>query len=79
MTAIETKKLLERIIMAYPNFELTTERIQFWREFLEDVPFEAAYKQLNLYIKANRFPPTIADIRGDEERMGDYSPIEVYE
>jgi hypothetical protein len=55
-------KLLEKITAAYPNFELTEERIELWNESLRGFYPEEAAKNLNAHILTNHFPPTVADI-----------------
>ena len=50
---------------AYPTakFLKTDESMKLWYDMLQDLDFELASRALSEYIKANKFPPTIADIR----------------
>lgn len=55
-------KLLALISSAYPNFEVTEERIEIWSEDMKDVPFEPALDKFTTYRRSNKWAPTIADI-----------------
>lgn len=53
---------------AYPMAEINKEQIALWINMLSDVPYDKGLKNMELHIKSNRFPPTIADIvRADPE------------
>jgi hypothetical protein len=54
--------LLEKITAAYPNFELTEDRIQLWNDSLLGFYMDEAEANLDKHILTNVFPPTIADI-----------------
>lgn len=68
MDKIEVQDLLEEIKKEYPNFDVSVENENRLYKYLSDFPFKAALKNVEDHIKTNRFPPTIADIRG---RLGD--------
>nr|WP_275901159.1 hypothetical protein [Paenibacillus periandrae] len=52
----------------YPSFDTSPENVRDHAKYLRDFPFEAALENVEKYILTDRFPPTIADIRG---RLGD--------
>lgn len=62
MTKQETKALLKLIFTAYPNFKIDTEVIKLWTEMLEEADNDMVIKRTKEYIKAEKFPPTIADV-----------------
>lgn len=64
MSKQEVRKLLELIISLYPSFKLSTDTANIWVECLSDIGFERGRSNLINHVKQNRFPPTIADIRG---------------
>jgi hypothetical protein len=64
----EVFDLLIEIKQNYPNFDVSDESIERHYKYLRDFPFEAALKNVEQHIMTERFPPTIADIRG---RLGE--------
>lgn len=67
MTRSETAELLGMIVVAYEKITIIEAKLNLWTELLQDVDYEKAVGALKNYVKDNRFPPTIADIR---ERTG---------
>lgn len=63
MTKEETKQLFSRIIMSYENFTVTSEKVDYWNSILSDLPHKLAINNLDDYVRKNKFPPTMADIR----------------
>lgn len=63
MTRDETKTLLKLIFLAYPNFDVTVEKVNLWAEMLADITYPVAEKNTKKHIQAIKFAPTIADIR----------------
>lgn len=64
------------IVTAYPNVELTEERISLWADMLQDISFEKAQKNLREHILLSAYPPAIADIiRRDPEVFTDYDRL----
>lgn len=63
MTREETKSLLKLILLAYPNFEVSAEKVELWAQMLTDVSHAAGNKNVMQHIKTSRFIPTIADVR----------------
>ncbi|MDR6884883.1 replicative helicase loader/inhibitor [Bacillus sp. 3255] len=68
MKQTETAKFLAGIKTFFPNFVITAAVTQGWHVMLEDISYEQAQANLFQHIKINRFPPTIADIRSDEDK-----------
>lgn len=73
----DVRKLLEQIIGLYPNIKLSKDTAGIWAECLQDISYEQARKNLKEHVKSNRFPPTIADIRGVRKRSTDEEYCEV--
>lgn len=63
MTKEETKALLKLILLAYPTFEVTPERVDLWAELLADAAFDQGKRVVKDHIKVQKFAPTIAEIR----------------
>jgi 3-dehydroquinate dehydratase len=71
----EVGKLLEQITNLYPNIKLSNaETIEIWIDCLADISYERAKKHLLEHAKTSKFPPTIADIRG---QSGKRQPEEI--
>jgi Loader and inhibitor of phage G40P. len=68
VTRDDVIEIIAELIENYPSFDDSEDNIDRHYKYLQDFPFEAAMKNVQEYIKTNRFPPTIADIRG---RLGD--------
>lgn len=68
MTQEETIKLLALIKLAYPNSYKDIDKdtqlatVKMWHRNFGDVPMPIMELALNHFIKASKFPPTIADI-----------------
>ncbi|OPA76764.1 hypothetical protein BVG16_16470 [Paenibacillus selenitireducens] len=69
MNRQEFGRLLRKIVLNYPHFDVANdERNDEWIERLKDFPIEAAIANIEQHTLTERFPPTIADIRG---RLGE--------
>lgn len=68
MNRAEVIDLMKLIKRSYPGFDVSLEAVEHHEKYLRDFPFGAALQNLERHIKTERFPPTIADIRG---RLGD--------
>lgn len=66
MTKDEFKPMAAALKTAYPRdgFLDTTESLTLWFHYLSDLPKGAVANAVNRYIVTEKFPPTIADIRG---------------
>lgn len=66
MTREETKKLFAIMTMAYPpnlRIETTEYTITLWSKLLEDIDYKDAERGIINFVKRNKYPPSIADIR----------------
>ena len=73
MTKEEFKPIAQRLRKIYTrdNFLADKETFDLWFEFLEDLETRAVERVVNDYIKANPYPPTIADIRQEYQVLLD--------
>lgn len=55
--------LFERIVMYYPGFVADDAKAAAWHKLLSDVPLEAALANLERHARAERYAPTVADLR----------------
>ncbi|WP_446662987.1 replicative helicase loader/inhibitor [Geobacillus sp. CCR] len=62
MTRDEVKQIFKIIAYVYPNFEVSSEKVDVWHELLADEPFENALHNVKRHVKQKPFPPTIADL-----------------
>lgn len=65
MTFDEWKIIAKGIIAYYPTHNVfpTPESGKLWFEQLKDIPYIEVQKVINEYVKFNKYPPSIADIR----------------
>lgn len=64
MEKVEIARLYKKIKRYYPAFDASIEAVEDAHRYLKDVPFELADQNVDKHIMTERFPPTIADIRG---------------
>ena len=64
----EVMLIVAELVENYPGFDDSEDNIDRLCKYLSDFPFEVAMQNVEEYIKTNRFPPLIADIRG---KLGD--------
>ena len=72
MTRDETKKILDIVMRAYPRMRVveTKEDVDLWFECLNDLDYAKAREAtINLVKTAKDFPPDIATIREEYERL----------
>jgi len=67
VTKKEVGELMKTVVAAYPNFEITPERVNLWVYMLGDIDNERAKVNLMRHIKLSKYIPTIADIRGETQ------------
>jgi len=67
MSPKQTNDFLEQIAAAYPNFEVTPQRVQMWGRQMKSIEYDLAVKRLDGYSAWNKFPPTVADIASSGE------------
>ncbi|MGO4181837.1 replicative helicase loader/inhibitor [Paenibacillus sp. TAF43_2] len=78
MKQTETAQLLAVIKTAYQNFLVTDQAVRLWHEYMKEISFSSAQKNLQEHIRSNRFPPTIADIvRHDPNQFTDHQRLEL--
>jgi ribosomal protein L12E/L44/L45/RPP1/RPP2 len=68
MTSKQVISILRYIAAAYPNFEVTEERVAVWIEQLSEVDYEAALKKVKKHVALNKFPPSIAEVYVEPEK-----------
>lgn len=64
MDRVETIKLFSLIANAYDMFEVTEEKVDLWSEMLKDQDFYTVLENLKNHIQREKYPPSIADLRG---------------
>lgn len=64
MKLSEVIDLFEAIKRYYTNFTTEKEKRETWHELLRDIPLDVAMDNLKRHASVEKFPPTIADIRG---------------
>lgn len=62
MESKEVINILRYIVAAYPNFELTDERIKVWIDLMKDGSYEKTMDKLKQHCKTIKFPPSVAEI-----------------
>lgn len=68
------KELFKLIVQIYPNFEVSTVKIDAWTRLMKSQNHERVMKRAERYVLENKFPPTIADLseRNIEARRDDF-------
>ncbi|MGC6588048.1 replicative helicase loader/inhibitor [Paenibacillus sp. Dod16] len=61
----ELLHLLSIVVTAYPTVQVSEEMETLWGSMLGDVSYKRAAQNLAQHIKTSKYPPTIADIRGN--------------
>lgn len=69
MNKLQVIDLFGLIKRTYPGFDSSPQSVDHFTKYLQDFPIEVARENLEKHILTERFPPTIADIRG---RLGDH-------
>ena len=75
MTKEEWKVLVKAMKSAYPNQNFIPDEwsLELWYKMLSDIPYEALNLAIQRHISTNRYPPTIADLRGCMVQEKDWS------
>lgn len=60
----ETIKLFSLIANAYDMFDITEEKVELWSGMLADQEFNNVLGNLKNHIQREKYPPSIADLRG---------------
>lgn len=56
---IELFKLLKSV---YPNFEVSSEKVDAWTRLMKTMDFERVMIKAEKFVLENKFPPTVAEI-----------------
>lgn len=74
MTKKQVVELFKLIVSVYPQFEVNQAKIDIWFRLMRNQNYERVMHRAERYIKTNKFPPTIADLREqvDETRNNDF-------
>ena len=68
MTREEFKNIVKAIRAAYTNTPIDSQAVfDLWYEMLKDASYEDVSRTLENHIKANKFAPTIAELRAGTE------------
>lgn len=62
MNREDVKELFKLIRYIYPNFEVSSGKLDVWTRLLSDQDKEKVFRKAEQYSKQNKFPPTIADL-----------------
>lgn len=63
MNREQVKEVFKVLAFAYPRFEVSAEKIDYWHKFLSDQDPAAVMKKTEKHVMNNVFPPSIADLR----------------
>jgi hypothetical protein len=67
----ETFELLETISAFYEQFEINQSRIDSWHMAIKDYEFERLKDNLICYCRENKYPPKVADLVNDRQKILD--------
>lgn len=62
MTRDEVINLFKLIKSFYPNFEVTTEKVNNWAWAMRKMDFDRVMVRAQEHVQENKFPPTIAEV-----------------
>lgn len=62
MTRDEVVNVFKLIKSFYPNFEVTTEKVNNWFWAMKKMDFDRVMARAKEHVQENKFPPTIAEI-----------------
>jgi hypothetical protein len=63
MNREQVKEIFKVLAFAYPKFEVTSEKVDFWLKFLEDQNPAVVMKKVERFVMNNPYPPTISELR----------------
>ena len=74
MNRENVKELFKLIVQVYPNFDVSTEKINTWTRIMKQQNHDKVMKRAEMYVLENKFPPSIADLseRNIEARKSDF-------
>jgi predicted rRNA methylase YqxC with S4 and FtsJ domains len=71
MNREEVKEVFKILKNVYPQFEVTSEKLDIWSGFLKDQNPAIIMRNTERFVLESKFPPSIADLR--ERKMEAYS------
>lgn len=63
MNREQVKEVFKVLAFAYPRFEVSAEKIDYWHKFLADQDPAVVMKKAEKHIMNSVFPPAIAELR----------------
>ena len=72
MTRDEVKELFKFLKYVYPNFEVSSEKVDIWHELMADQDFLRVMKKAKEFAKENRYPPAVADLYTPQTPKNDF-------
>lgn len=63
MNREQVKEVFRLLKNVYPQFEVTTEKLDTWTSLLKDQNPAVIMRNAERHVMDNKFPPTIADLR----------------
>ena len=62
MTREQVVQLFKYIKMAYENFDVSSDKVDFWHESLKNQSFQNVLNKFKKHVKTNKYPPSISDL-----------------
>lgn len=62
MTRDEVIRLFKLLSDFYPNFDVSTEKVNSWTWAMKKMDFDRVMAKAQEHVQTNKFPPTIAEI-----------------
>lgn len=62
MNRSEVIELFKMLKDVYPNFEVSTQKVNTWSRLTKDMDYKRVVRKTEEHISSNKFPPTIAEI-----------------
>lgn len=63
MNRDQVKEIFKILKNVYPQFEVTSEKLDIWHKFLEEHNPAVVMKNTERFVLESKFPPTIADLK----------------
>ena len=76
MNREQVKEVFKLLKYSYPQFEVTTDKLDMWTRLLKDQNPATVMKNTERYVLNNKFPPSLADLREKKVAARDTSFIE---
>lgn len=62
MTREEVIQLFKYIKMSYENFEVNSEKIDYWFNLFKTQDYQSVLKRLKKHVVTSKYPPTISEL-----------------